>query len=132
MLDTNVVLDIMKNRTKAFEKLKEFKGFTFIISYMVYVEVMAGSQLTDKKDTRKFLSEFFIVNKFDEAAHSESKKFVNKYFTGKENKPMDLLIASHAKALNIPIITKNSKDFIFSEIEVYHYDKSIKKYKDNQ
>ncbi len=126
MLDTNVVLDILKNRTKALDKLKAFKHFTFIISFLVYVEIMAGSQLAQKKDTRKFLREFFIVHNFDDAAHKESTRFLNKYFTGRENRPMDLLIAAHAKSLHIPIITNNAKDFIFSEIEVYHYDKIIK------
>ncbi len=53
-----------------------------------------------------------------------SEQFAFKYFTGRENPPMDLLIAAHAKALNLPIITNNAKDFIFKEVKVYHYEKS--------
>ena len=36
---------------------------------------------------------------------------------------MDLLIAAHAKALKISIITNNAKDFIFKEVTVFHYPK---------
>ena len=42
MLDTNVLLDLMKNEKKALEKLKDFKGYEFVISFLVYSEIMAG------------------------------------------------------------------------------------------
>lgn len=60
---------------------------------------------------------------FDAKAHITAVNFLYKYFTGRENKPMDLLIAAHAKALKISIITNNAKDFIFKEVTVFHYPK---------
>lgn len=122
MLDTNVLFDLMKNEKSALEKLKDFKGYKFVISFLVYAEVMAGSQLRVKADTRKFLRKF-PVKEYDTKAHTAAVKFLNKYFTGRKNKPMDLLIAAHAKSLNIPVITNNDKDFIFKEIKVFHYSK---------
>ncbi len=122
MLDTNVLLDIMYNEKKALEKLQNYSDYEFVISFLVYAEIMAGSQIRVKADTRKFLQRF-TVKDFDVKAHTIEKEFLNKYFTGRENKPMDLLIAAHAKSLNVPIITNNAKDFLFSEIKVYHYSK---------
>lgn len=122
MLDINVLFDLMKNEKRALEKLREFKGYEFVISFLVYSEVMAGSQLRVKADTRKFLKKF-TLQQFDAKAHSTAIKLLDKYFTGRENKPMDLLIAAHAKSLNAPIITNNAKDFIFKEVTVFHHSK---------
>jgi tRNA(fMet)-specific endonuclease VapC len=122
MLDTNVLLDIMYNEKKALEKLQQYSDYEFIISFLVFAEIMAGSQIRVKADTRKFLQRF-TVKEYDTKAHTIAKKLLNKYFTGRENKPMDLLIAAHAKSLNVPIITNNAKDFLFSEIKVHHYTK---------
>ncbi|MBC7587635.1 MAG: type II toxin-antitoxin system VapC family toxin [Chitinophagaceae bacterium] len=124
MLDTNVVIDIFYQRKASIEKLKEFIDYHFAISHLVYMEFMAGTQVRQKADARKFLSEF-IVKPYDEPAQKMSEKFASKYFTGRENKPMDLLIAAHAKSLNLPIITNNSKDFIFKEVKVFHYKKAL-------
>jgi predicted nucleic acid-binding protein len=122
MLDTGVVLAILKNQSKAFKKLENFKGYTFYISYFVYIEVMAGSQLKDKKDTRKFLQNFFIVKPLDAAFQKQGILLANAHFTGRENKPTDLLIAAHAKTLNSEIITKNSKHFIFKDVIAHHFE----------
>jgi tRNA(fMet)-specific endonuclease VapC len=122
MLDSNVVIDILRNEKKAYTKLKDFINFNLAISFLVYVEIMAGTQINRKAATRKFLKSFSIIP-FDKKAQDFAIKFTNKYFTGRENKPMDLLIAAHAKSLNVPIITNNAKDFLFSEIKVYHYSK---------
>lgn len=124
MLDTNVVLDIFYQRKSAMEKLKDFTDCNFIISHLVAMEFMCGMQVRQKKDGRKFLS-FFTIKPYDSKAHIESSKFSETYFTGRENKPMDLMIAAHAKSLNLPIITNNAKDFIFKEVKVYHYEKSF-------
>ena len=114
--------DLMRNEKRALEKLRYFKGYEFFINLLVYAEVMAGSQVRVKADTRKFLKEFKVMV-FDAKAHITAVNFLYKYFTGRENKPMDLLIAAHAKALKISIITNNAKDFIFKEVTVFHYPK---------
>jgi predicted nucleic acid-binding protein len=72
MLDTNVLLDIMYNEKKALEKLKNYADYTFVISFLVYTEIMAGSQIRVKADTRKFLQRF-KVKEFDTKAHTIAK-----------------------------------------------------------
>jgi predicted nucleic acid-binding protein len=74
MLDTNVLFDLMKNEKSALAKLKDFKGYKFVISFLVYAEVMAGSQLRVKADTRKFLKNF-PVKEYDTKAHTVAAKF---------------------------------------------------------
>ena len=112
----------MRNEKRALKKLRYFKGYEFFINLLVYAEVMAGSQVRVKADTRKFLKKFPVMV-FDAKAHITAVNFLYKYFTGRENKPMDLLIAAFAKALKILIITDNAKDFIFKEVTVFHYSK---------
>ncbi len=124
MLDTNVVIDLFKNYNDARKKLIEFKEHKFAISYLVYAEFMSGTQLTKKKDSNKFLK-LFKVFMFDAKAHQTANLFLQKYFTGRENSPNDLLIAAHAHSLNYPVITNNAKDFIFTEVKSYHYSKSF-------
>lgn len=124
MLDTNVVIDIFYQRKASIEKLKEFIDYHFAISHLVYMEFMAGTQVRQKADARKFLSEF-IVKPYDEPAQKMSEKFASKYFTGRENKPMDLLIAAHAKSLNLPIINQQFKGFYIQGGQGFSLQKSI-------
>ena len=124
MFDTNVVFDLMYHEKKTMAKLADYSTYDFAISILVYAEVMAGAQLRVKQDTRKFLQRFKICN-FDAKAHTVAKIFLDKYFTGREKKPMDLLIAAHAKSLNVPVITNNARDFIFKEVQVVYYEKSF-------
>jgi tRNA(fMet)-specific endonuclease VapC len=123
MLDTNVLIDLIRNKNIAIKRLQDYLKFDFVISYLVYAEIMAGAQLKDKFKTKQFLESFIILN-FDEKAHLQATKYLNKYFTGTQNKPMDLLVAAHAKSLKMPILTNNSKDFIFSGLKTFYYNKS--------
>ena len=124
MLDTNILIDLAKKRDYVLPRLNDFAGYTLAISHIVYVEFMAGTQVHGKKDARKFLRQFKMIH-YDAAAQTVANAFANKYFTGRENKPMDLLIAAHAKSLGLGIITANSKDFIFSGVTVHPYLKGI-------
>lgn len=122
MLDTNVVIDIQRNERQAMQKLAEFREHTLAISFLVYIEVMAGAQLRQKADTEKFLK-WFVILPFDAKAQAVGKKFGRQHFVGRENKPMYLLIAAHAKSENVTVVTNNAKDFVFKGLKVYHYQK---------
>lgn len=86
MPDTNVLIDIWQNQSKAQEKLHDFQGYTFAISHLVYMEFLAGTQAARKSSARKFLSTF-IVKPYNEQAHKASEIFAYKYFIGRGGKP---------------------------------------------
>lgn len=120
MLDTNVVLAFLHNEVKTAARLHGYEDYDFYISTLVYVEVMAGTLLHRKSDTRKYRSNF-LLKSFDAAAAEVAGNLANKYLVDKSSKPYDLLIAAHALSLRLPIITSNTKDYTFGKLKVVDF-----------
>lgn len=120
MLDTNVVLAFLHNEEKTAARLSAYADYDFLISSLVYVEVMAGALLHRKADTRKYLKNFLIVP-FDKAASDVSMQLASKYLIDKSSKPYDLLLAAHALSLKLPFITANTKDFTFGRLKLIDF-----------
>lgn len=107
MLDSNVVIDMLRNRTKAAQRLQPYQHYKFVLSHITYMEVLAGAQLLRKNDTEKFLKEFAILP-FTTKAHTQSHSLARRYHV---RKPMDLLIAAHAISEGVELLTNNTDDF---------------------
>ena len=107
MLDSNVVIDMLRNRIKANQRLQPYRHYKFLLSHITYLEVLAGAQLHRKNDTEKFLKEFAILL-FTSKAHTQSRQLARRYHV---QKPMDLLIAAHAISEGIELLTSNINDF---------------------
>ncbi len=118
MLDSNVIIDLIRNKDKALERLLDFSHYQFTISHFVYIEVLAGAQKHRKADTSKFLRAYSVLP-FNSNAHEEARLLARRYHAGK---PMDLLIAAHAKAEKVPLLTNNINDFAkFKGLKTMHY-----------
>jgi len=118
MLDSNVVIDYSRHNTEALKRLSEYDGYLLAISFFVYVEVMAGTHPKYKIKTEKALRYFDILS-FGIKPQTEGRIFARRYHAGK---PMDLLIAAHAKAEGVPLLTNNIKDFAkFKGLKTIHY-----------
>lgn len=107
MLDSNVAIDMLRNRVKAAQRLQPYRHYKFVLSHITYIEVLAGAQLYRKNDTEKFLKEFAILS-FTIKAHAQSRQLARRYHV---QKPMDLLIAAHAVSEGIELLTNNTNDF---------------------
>jgi len=117
MLDTNICIYILKERPlsvlKAFEQEDELS-----ISAIVFAELWSGIEKSPAKkvvarsaELEQFLSMIKVLP-WDESAgreyailHTLLKK------SGKMIGNMDLLIASHAKSLNMILATNNVREF---------------------
>lgn len=118
MLDSNVVIDYIRHNTDAVKRLSEFDGYLLAISFLVYAEVMAGTQPRYKIKTEKTLR-YFDILPFGNKPQAEARLFARRYHAGK---PLDLLIGAHAKAEGLPLLTNNIKDFAkFKGLKVIYY-----------
>jgi len=117
MLDTNICIYIIKNKPKSVkERFREFEIGELCISTITVSELMYGaykSEHTEKnlKAIESFLLPFEIVD-YDFKASMEYGK-IRAYLEkkGKVIGNMDMQIAGHAFALDLVLVTNNTKEF---------------------
>ena len=117
MLDTNICIYIIKNKPKSVkERFREFEIGELCISTITVSELMYGafkSEYTEKnlKAIESFLMPFEIVD-YDFMASVEYGK-IRAYLKkkGKVIGNMDMQIAGHALALDLVLVTNNTKEF---------------------
>ena len=117
MLDTNICIYIIKHRPeKVIRKFMEHDPDDICISAITYAELVHGVEKSQAKEKNRvalmvLLSEIQIVPFDDLAAqiYGEIKADLQK--KGAPIGPMDTLIAAHAKALNLTLVTNNTKEF---------------------
>ncbi len=118
MLDTNICIYIIKNRPESVkERFQEFEIGELCISSISVSELMYGvykSKYIEKNfmAIESFLMPFDIVD-YDYGASIEYGKIrADLEKKGQVIGGMDMQIAAHAKALNMVLVTNNSKEFI--------------------
>lgn len=117
MLDTNICIYIIKNKPQSVkENFQEFSIGELCISTITVSELMYGafkSEHTEKnlKAIESFLMPFEIVD-YDYIASIEYGK-IRAYLEkkGKVIVNMDMQIAGHALALDLILVTNNTKEF---------------------
>jgi tRNA(fMet)-specific endonuclease VapC len=117
MLDTNICIYIIKKKPQnVLNQLKQNKEKGLCISTITLAELEFGNENSLYKEKNKVaLMEFLAIidiKCFDENA---AKEFGIIKKNLKDNNcligPYDLLIGSHAKALNMTLVTNNVKEF---------------------
>ncbi len=117
MLDTNICIYIIKNRPKSVkDRFKEFEIGELCISSITVSELMYGvykSEYVEKNfiAIENFLMPFDIVNYDYESSIEYGKIRSDLERKGQVIGGMDMQIAAHAKALNMVLVTNNSKEF---------------------
>ena len=119
MLDTNICIYIIKKKTKtALAKLKKNRKSGLYISSITLAELEFGNTNADvlyMERNKAALMEFLIIMEirhFDENAAREYgiiKKDLRdrNFLIG----PLDMLIAAHAKSLDLTLVTNNIREF---------------------
>lgn len=120
ILDTAVLVDVYRNRKRAADTLITYKNNRFAITIFTYTEFLAGAALLNKKDARKFLKDYPVIN-FDANSASILKTMCMQYLLPSKHLG-DFLIAASAMANKAAVITPNYKDFSkFKNLEVIRY-----------
>ena len=118
MLDTNICIYIIKKKpVSVLRHIKKTKDKGLFISAITLSELEFGIENSDYKEKNRIaLMEFLTIigiKHFDENAAKEYG-IVKKYLKDKKCLigSMDMLIAAHAKSLNMVLVTNNIKEFV--------------------
>lgn len=112
MLDTNVCIDFARGRSvRLLEQLEAQPPEALQMSAVTYAELMAGARLAEEDDREKLraLSRIVRVVPFDAIAAESYGRLARG--AGLRRKSFDRMIAAHALALGLTLVTSNEGDF---------------------
>lgn len=117
MLDTNICIFIIKNKPKTvIRKFMEYDAGDICISAITYAELVHGVEKSAAREKNRialtvFLSEIQIIPFDDAAAQAYGVVKAELQRRGTPIGPLDTLIAAHAKALKVVLVTNNTREF---------------------
>ena len=117
MLDTNICIYIIKQKPKSvIDKFKKMKNANICISSITYSELLYGAEKSSNIAKNLLALTMFLSNieilSYDENASIDYGIIRSKLEKqGKIIGPLDMLIAAHAKSLNITLVSNNLKEF---------------------
>lgn len=116
LLDTNLCVYIINNKPPTvLERFKKFSTGEIGISSVVAAELAFGVEKTESEKNKSALHLFLaplLILPFDEScvwAYAELRARLEKL--GQPIGSLDTMIASHAIAMNLPLVTNNQKEF---------------------
>jgi len=116
MLDTNIIIYVMKNRPKQVkDRFKSHNG-QMCISSVTLGELVFGaehSQQTDRNlaDIEEMTARIEVLPFEDKAAYHFGRIRSDLYRMGRPIGPYDMMIAGHARASAMILVTNNVKEF---------------------
>lgn len=124
LIDTDVLIDFSRGVEKTKKKLKSQESeYTLAISVITQLELMVGCEnKADFKFLQEFLEDFEILH-LNSSISKKSVELFEKYRLSHGVLIPDMLIASTALTLSIPLMSKNRKDFRFiDELTLVEYN----------
>lgn len=114
IVDTDILIDFSRGIKQAKECIIELESdYRLAISVISQLELMVGCEnKQDFKLLKIFLNEFEIIG-LNSAISEKAVELFEKYRLSHGVMIPDMLIASTAITLDIPLISKNQKDFRF-------------------
>ena len=110
VLDTNVLIEILKDNQSTIEKVQSF-NCSLAISSITVMELFYGAlNKAEVKKLEKFVALFEIID-INEAISRQSTTLIKTYAKSHNLDIPDGLIASTALVLDAPLFTYNLKDF---------------------
>ena len=114
LLDTNILIDILKGEEETIEKVQNFT-LPLAISSITAMELYYGAfNKAEINKLEKFIGLFHVIH-INESISSQSVKLVKNYAKSHNLDIPDSLIASCAIVNNCQLFTHNKKDFRYIE-----------------
>lgn len=123
LVDTDVLIDFSRGIEKTRAQLKKVETDQVLaISVITKLELMVGCEnKADFKSLLKFLDDFKVIH-INEPISLKTVDLFNMYRLSHGVLIPDMLIASTALSLDIPLMSKNRKDFQFiKELKFIEY-----------
>lgn len=116
MLDTNIIIYVMKNRPKQVKDRFKLHSGQMCISSVTLGELVFGaehSQQTDRNlaDIEEMTARIEVLPFEDKAAYHFGRIRSDLYRMGRPIGPYDMMIAGHARASAMILVTNNVKEF---------------------
>lgn len=108
VFDTNILIDYLNGFSSAIDILEQCQNPT--ISRITWIEVMVGTNEQNKQSTEQFLALFDIIDISKDIARQSVKIRQTKRI-----KLPDAIILATANHLNLPLVSRNTKDFSADE-----------------
>jgi len=118
MLDTNICIYLIKNRPlEVREKFNQYEVGEIAISSISVSELYYGVEKSKHVEKNRqalalFLAPLNILNYDEKASISYGESRSSLEAKGTVIGSLDMLIAAHAKSMNITLVTNNTKEFI--------------------
>jgi len=116
MLDTNIVIYTIKNRPHQVRKTFKKHENQICISSVSYGELIYGAERSSQPernltDIEGFVARMEVMPFEEHAAEHFGQLRSELYRIGKPIGPYDMMIAGHARALGLTLVTNNLKEF---------------------
>lgn len=116
LLDTNICIYIINNKPQhVFERFQQYKLGQLAISSITASELAFGVEKSgserNKQALNKFLAPLDVLSYDEQAIWHYAKLRQELQSTGKTIGSLDMLIAAHALALDVILVTNNIKEF---------------------
>lgn len=116
MLDTNIVIYTMKNRPPALREAFKKQDGRLCISSITYMELVFGAERSSNPERNMrsldgFVARMEVLPLDDSAAAHAGQIRAELAKQGTPIGPYDQLIAGHARALGLVLVTNNEREF---------------------
>jgi predicted nucleic acid-binding protein len=116
VLDTNIWIYVFDERTEVAALTKQIQSgiITPVLTPITFVEALGFSRISPKLDIE--MREFFDELEMLELEREHLEQVIAWRRQGVKTKLPDLLVAACSKIADIPLLTRNEKDFISLDI----------------
>ncbi|MEM6273611.1 MAG: type II toxin-antitoxin system VapC family toxin [Myxococcota bacterium] len=116
LLDTNIVIYTMKRRPERVRRYFEQHDRELAISTITYGELVFGCERSSDpqrnlSDLEAFVARVVVLDFDRRAAAHFGELRATLYAKGSPIGPYDMMIAAHARALGLTLVTNNMKEF---------------------
>lgn len=114
LIDTDILIDVARSIDQAIDRLNaEAQNATLVISVVTQMELLVGCRnAIELQNLQRFLERYASI-RLNEAISDQAIQLLTTYYLSHGLLIPDALIAATAMTLNIPLLSKNQRDYRF-------------------
>ncbi len=114
LIDTDILIDISRGIITAIERIKQEElSYELSISLITKMELIIGCRnKREVEQLNEFFRRFYLIN-IDNNISNKASELIAKYYLSHGLLMADAFIAATAISFNLPLLSKNQKDYRF-------------------